>query len=167
MSEPLTREELTLGETYCRIVAERDTLRAQLEQSEPSVGANLRSMLKRAEELTFELNSEYEKRQTLELQLETATKAVAELARRQEICICAAVQTLNGQTIRGHRHNYCLATIAAMGLQPQIGPDTQGFMTSKNRFVTRKEGLQLQRDAGIASAAGDYRGDELYSEDLY
>ncbi len=94
-------------------------------------------------------------------------EALAELARRPEICICAAVKTLDGQIIRGHRHNYCLATIAAMGLQRQTGPDAQGFMTSKNRFVTRWVGLQLQLDADIPSAAGEYRGDELYSEDLY
>ena len=41
-------------------------------------------------------------------------------------------------------------------------------VTSRNRFVSRKEGRQLQDAAGIPSAAeGGYRGDSLYSEDLY
>lgn len=44
----------------------------------------------------------------------------------------------------------------------------QGFMTSKNRFVTRKQGRKLQDDAGIKSVdRTGYQTDTLYSEDLY
>lgn len=45
----------------------------------------------------------------------------------------------------------------------------QGFITSENRFVDRKEGCKLQRAAGIKSVDKNhpYLHDELYSEDLY
>jgi len=44
----------------------------------------------------------------------------------------------------------------------------QGFVTSKNRYVSREEGRSLQEAAGIKSAGKDgYRGNTLYSEDLY
>lgn len=35
---------------------------------------------------------------------------------------------------------------------------SQGFITSKNRFVDRYEGYKLQIEAGIPSAFGGYRG---------
>jgi hypothetical protein len=47
------------------------------------------------------------------------------------------------------------------------GVKNQGFITSKNRFVTREEGLKLQIEAGIESKGGGYRADRLFSEDLY
>jgi hypothetical protein len=43
----------------------------------------------------------------------------------------------------------------------------QGFVTSRNRFVTREEGMKLQITAGIPSVGGGYRGNRLFSEDLY
>lgn len=44
----------------------------------------------------------------------------------------------------------------------------QGFVTSKGRYVSRKEGRLIQDSLGIESVAeGEYRGNELYSEDLY
>lgn len=45
---------------------------------------------------------------------------------------------------------------------------TQGFVTSRNRYVDRKEAMRIQKEAGVESLdPGGYRGDELYSEDLY
>lgn len=87
-----------------------------------------------------------------------------------EICICAAVKTKEGRIIRGHRHSDCLQAIHTRHLTPaenQHG-DGQGFITSLNRYVDRKEGLRLQLEAGIKSVdpSGKY-GSELYSEDLY
>jgi hypothetical protein len=44
----------------------------------------------------------------------------------------------------------------------------QGFITSRNRFVSREEGSALQRAAGIPSAqTGAPPSDMLFSEDLY
>lgn len=89
-----------------------------------------------------------------------------------EICICAAVVAKDGSVIRGHRHHNALNTLRDMpGKEYEYGNgDTQGFITSYNRYVTREEGYRLQIEAGIKSAdrTGDYvcKG-ELYSEDLY
>lgn len=82
----------------------------------------------------------------------------------QEICICAAIQLADGRTIRGHRHDDCIQT--AIKWKAKASEHVQGFMTSYNRFVDRKEGMLLQKMAGIESING-YRGDILFSEDLY
>ena len=47
------------------------------------------------------------------------------------------------------------------------GPFEQGFITSRNRFVDREEGLRLQLRAGVPAFGGDGYQDQLYSEDLY
>lgn len=93
----------------------------------------------------------------------------------KEIIICAAVRMPDGYIIRGHRHADCIRTANLIPRysdmkQKPYGKD-QGFVTSLNRYVDRDEGYKIQIDAGIESAAkayGDnYRGRELYSEDLY
>lgn len=86
-----------------------------------------------------------------------------------EIVICAAVVSTTGKIIRGHRHNNCLATLRDMRLGYEYGDGTtQGFITSKNRYVDRKEAMLIQKAAGVPSLDPvGYRGDELYSEDLY
>jgi hypothetical protein len=88
-----------------------------------------------------------------------------------EICICAALQLATGEIIRGHRHDSCFQTILRRpGDQSFTVTDAvQGFMTSRNRFVNRKEGMQLQQAAGIKSAqtGQELRGVILFSEDLY
>lgn len=86
----------------------------------------------------------------------------------KEIVICAAVQATTGEIIRGHRHADCIHTMKRMRLKPRLEPIYQGFITSKNRYVTREVGRQLQDAAGIPSASPDgYQGVTLYSEDLY
>ena len=83
-----------------------------------------------------------------------------------EVCICAAIRLADGGIVRGHRHNHCIDTAIAMGLAPHNF--TQGFITSRNRYVDRYEARRLQDSAGIMSVAlGGYRGGQLYSEDLY
>ena len=48
------------------------------------------------------------------------------------------------------------------------GKMEQGFITSKNRYVSREEGRKLQDEAGIKSIDKDgYRYNTLFSEDLY
>lgn len=90
-----------------------------------------------------------------------------------EVCICAAVQLPDGRVIRGHRHHDCFAAIGMLRTVDASIPSRstlfpQGFVTSRNRFVGRDEGLILQQAAGIQSAApGGYRGSILFSEDLY
>lgn len=86
----------------------------------------------------------------------------------KEICICAAVKATTGRIIRGHRHGDCFKAILARDLKPSGAQDAQGFITSKNRYVTREVGRKLQDAAGIPSVAEHgYEGKTLYSEDLY
>ena len=89
----------------------------------------------------------------------------------REVCVCAAVKTSDGYIIRGHRHHNCIATMRSIPRYKEEkygGADSHGFVTSLNRFVTRQEGLEIQKAAGIESVAegGGYRN-ELFSEDLY
>jgi hypothetical protein len=108
----------------------------------------------------------------------------AELTR--EVVICAAIRLPDGRIFRGHRHGDCIRTARdsvncnggvdpwregdGVGRHEYWTPDMcgdQGFITSANRYVDRKEGMRLQLAAGIESVAkGGYRG-QLYSEDLY
>jgi hypothetical protein len=86
----------------------------------------------------------------------------------KEICICAAVKTTTGKIIRGHRHGDCIKAIVARGLKPSRSANAQGFVTSKNRFVSRRMGRRLQDMAGIKSASPEgYMPGTLFSEDLY
>ncbi len=85
---------------------------------------------------------------------------------RHEVCICAAVQTLSGRVFRGHRHVHCFR--AAEDAGESLKNHMQGFITSTGRFVHRLDGRELQEAAGIDSVHPDgYRGDLLFSEDLY
>jgi hypothetical protein len=109
-------------------------------------------------------------------------KLLAEIDARPEIVICAAIRLPDGRVIRGHRHGDCIRTAKELidhrhsigfeptdyeGLRPDMGPESQGFVSSRNRYVTRADGLALQLSAGIESVAeGGYRG-TLFSEDLY
>lgn len=90
-----------------------------------------------------------------------------------EICICAALKLDDGRIIRGHRHDDCIQTAVKWEKAGQdIGPlrqDSQGFVTSHNRFVGRQEGAALMRAAAWQSAytGRQFTGDILFSEDLY
>lgn len=85
-----------------------------------------------------------------------------------EIVICAAIKTQDGQIIRGNRHSDAIRTAIERGLILARGECSQGFITSLNRYVDRKEARKIQERAGVPSAAkGGYRLDILFSEDLY
>jgi hypothetical protein len=86
----------------------------------------------------------------------------------KEICICAAVLDTTGYAWRGHRHADCISSLMEAGREYPHVFGKQGFMTSRNRFVNREDGMILQLAAGIPSAdRGGYRGKRLFSEDLY
>lgn len=97
-----------------------------------------------------------------------------------ENCICAAIKLPTGEIIRGFRHNNCLDVVRKdIAIEPNMLQKeamrvalchaTSGFITNKERFVTRAEGLALQKAAGIPSARNDgvYKSSDLFSEDLY
>lgn len=85
----------------------------------------------------------------------------------KEICLCAAVKTASGKVYPGRRHSHCLVGIFYLEKESREGHE-QGFLTNHGRFVTREEGRKLQEEAGIPSADPEgYRGNTLFSEDLY
>jgi hypothetical protein len=85
----------------------------------------------------------------------------------KEICICAAVKDEDGYIWIGHRHCDCISLMTEVGKMP-CTTSVQGFVTSFNRFVDRFDGYKLQIAAGIMSKDKDgYRGERLFSEDLY
>ncbi len=68
--------------------------------------------------------------------------------------------------IRGHRHVDCFHAMRVRKIE--VEGRVEGFITSRNRFVDRREAMRLQKDAGVESAnPRGYYGEELYSEDLY
>jgi len=90
----------------------------------------------------------------------------------QEVCICAAIQMEDGTIFRGHRHADAMKTAYETDKYKNLKTfkGTQGFITSKNRYVGRTEGAELQKAAGIESImpkGQEFLGKELYSEDLY
>ena len=94
-----------------------------------------------------------------------------------EVCICAA-NKFEDRIWLGHRHMYSMDAqrqelsylMTGKEMMEKDVSRISGFLTNKNRFVDRDEGLELQLAAGIPSAAkghgDDYRG-MLFSEDLY
>lgn len=102
--------------------------------------------------------------------LEKAEAARDALQRESmEVCICAALQLHDGRIIRGHRHDDCIQTMEKWHAAGQVVEiESQGFVTSRNRFVGRRIGAQLQNAAGVNSAHyGRPVTDMLFSEDLY
>jgi hypothetical protein len=87
----------------------------------------------------------------------------------KEIVICSAVKTTTGKIFRGHRHGDCMRAIQDRHLAVGHSPEDQGFITSLNRYVNRKEAYDIQINAGIKSINPDGYCEvgQLYSEDLY
>lgn len=125
-------------------------------------------------------NAEYEDDSSYAVDIMDDLLAFADRLLAHEIVICSAVRLNDGYIVRGHRHDDAMRAAAARGDYPQRqhGPmraDQQGFVTSRNRFVSRHEAMALQKAAGIPSAdlvAKGYRdtslrGDTLFSEDVY
>jgi len=92
----------------------------------------------------------------------------------KEFILCSAIN-YNGIIIAGRRHRDCYATLR--GLLPELKeadePDRskQGFLTSKNRYVNRKEGWNIAYDQNQIAFGFEVsnRGEdsELISENLY
>lgn len=78
-----------------------------------------------------------------------------------ERIICAAVRASNGKIVTGHRHVDAIRSLQAMlGYEnEQPRRDDQGFVTSTNRSVNRKEAYRLHYPDRVEP-------DELQSDDL-
>ena len=106
----------------------------------------------------------------------------------QEFIICAAIWFDNGEkyehqpkninsgiVVSGRRHHNCYATLAAMGEKGiyfkkfDVGRRGQGFITSKDRFLTREESFLIAQQQGqIFHKMHEGKISEmLVSEDLY
>jgi hypothetical protein len=74
-----------------------------------------------------------------------------------------------GLVFSGHRHGQCIYTKCAItGLRDaESGENEQGFLTSKNRFVSREEALIIALRENQVIDLSQVRGDRLFSEDLY
>lgn len=74
-----------------------------------------------------------------------------------------------GLVFSGHRHGQCIYTKCAVtGLRDaESGENEQGFLTSKNRFVSREEALTIALRENQVMDIKEVRGNRLFSEDLY
>ena len=74
-----------------------------------------------------------------------------------------------GLVFCGFRHAQCIYTKCSItGLKDcESGENEQGFLTNKNRFVSREEGLQIALKQNQVLDLKEIRGDRLFSEDLY
>lgn len=71
-----------------------------------------------------------------------------------------------GLVFCGYRHPHCMYSMSSItGLrQCEAGEEVQGFLTSWNRFVDRREAAKIH----VANGGKlNYSTEELYSEDLY
>jgi hypothetical protein len=73
----------------------------------------------------------------------------------------------HGFVVCGRRHSNCLSTVAALLPEGKLKitrcTSTQGFITTKDRFVNRQEARDIAVKCGITP---DHSTD-LFSEDLY
>lgn len=93
---------------------------------------------------------------------------------QQEYILCASI-VFEETMICGHRHSDCYAIL--QNLRPDIANDKlpqrehQGFLTSKNRYVSRQEGWNIAKAMGQIKwgleASENGEGSQLISENLY
>jgi hypothetical protein len=85
--------------------------------------------------------------------------------------IHSVVNVDRGVVLCGHRHAHIIHQhVTLMGKSAiQMGENIQGFLTSKNRFVDRKEGMEIAiaNNQLIGKSAYKKIGQNLYSEDIY
>ncbi len=87
-----------------------------------------------------------------------------------ERILCAAIQIkINKNSkpiiIGGYRHGDCFRAVSKLGYTAYIDQDEQGFITSKGRFVNRKEAKALAKQANQLIRLSDF--ENLISEDIY
>lgn len=97
----------------------------------------------------------------------------------KEYVICAAIyfddgkehvhQPKNihtGYVVSGRRHHNCFATLSVLGIRDIESKKTQGFLTSKDRFLDRHQSMEIAIACGQVKEDGNV-GSPLFSEDLY
>jgi hypothetical protein len=91
--------------------------------------------------------------------------------RGKEYILCAAIHFDDGNYYPHHRERGLVACGYRHHLIFAFRPkntkkETQGFLTSKNNFVTRAEALKIAIEAGQVDASLSSNS-SLFSEDLY
>jgi len=80
------------------------------------------------------------------------------------------VNCATGIVFCGFRHPHCLYQLVAItgirSVKPEVGEYIQGFLTSRNRFVDRKEAAEIAIASGQIIKT-EYENNSLFSEDLY
>jgi hypothetical protein len=93
----------------------------------------------------------------------------------KEFILCAAID-YNGIIIVGTRHSDCYATLKLLSIEfnkkVELPPrEKQGFLTSKNRFVDRKEAWKIAKENNQIKfgleASEEGENSILISENLY
>jgi hypothetical protein len=94
---------------------------------------------------------------------------------QKEYILCAAID-YNGIIIAGKRHSDCYATLKLLSTEfnkkIELPPrEKQGFLTSQNRFVDRKEAWKIAKENNQIKygydASEDGEDSILISENLY
>ena len=88
----------------------------------------------------------------------------------KERIVCAAIHNPVDIDMAGHPLIYCGLRHAYILWQSKAvsrNPHHQGFLTTKGKFVNRKEGLLIALENDQVIDKSQIRGDNLFSEDLY
>lgn len=91
----------------------------------------------------------------------------------REFIVCSALN-FNGNIICGHRHSDCYATlknVAKIKDEEMPKRENQGFITSLNRYVDRKEAWRIAKENDQIQwgkeASENGKNSQLISENLY
>lgn len=91
----------------------------------------------------------------------------------REFILCAALNH-KGNIICGHRHSDCYATlkdVVKVNDEDMPQRENQGFITSLNRYVDRKEGWKIAKENNQIQwgleASENGEDSQLISENLY
>jgi len=89
---------------------------------------------------------------------------------KEEYILCAAIHRQGEIDAAGYPLIYCGLRHANILWQSKLisrNPHDQGFLTSKGRFVSRGEALEIALKNDQVMDINEIRGKNLYSEDLY
>lgn len=84
---------------------------------------------------------------------------------KAEHILCSAIKYPWGEIVTGFRHNHIMKEMANRGIYTAVDGELQGFMSSKGKFYTRSEAVEVARNAGQIPKY--FSGKWLYSENLW
>lgn len=71
-------------------------------------------------------------------------KIVCDVTMRDKVAIhCAAIRTSDGHVYTGKHHAACLTSMKKAGIDNCMSKSSQGFMTTRNKFVQRHDALRI------------------------